>query len=65
MVKRFINSFYVCECDRCKKTCVVLSSLANNVHSCAQAARSIGWSFGRNKKNVLCDECRLNNFKKY
>lgn len=48
---------YCCKCDICGKTAYVNEDLKNRIYNGAQAARSIHWSFGKDK-SVKCDVCR-------
>ena len=49
---------YFCCCDNCRKIIVVPKTIS--IYNGAQAARSVGWAFGKNGK-VLCDCCRKGN----
>lgn len=48
-------SYYFCQCDKCGKTAKVDPS--REIYNGAQAVRSLGWSFGKDRR-VLCDSCR-------
>lgn len=55
MINRYALFYYVLTCDKCgAKKNVEETKTAYNA---AQAARSIGWSYGRNGA-VLCKNCR-------
>lgn len=51
---------YVCRCDRCHKMAIVPEG--KEIYNGAQAVRSIGWSYGKDK-SVYCDTCRKENRK--
>lgn len=51
--------YYVCQCDNCKTIAEVKRTA--DIYNAAQAARSLNWSFGKDKK-VLCKRCRMNNY---
>lgn len=54
---------YVCRCDKCHKMVIVPEG--KQIYNGAQAVRSIGWSYGKDK-SVICDICRRqNHFDKY
>ena len=48
MVSSYRKTFFVCECDLCGLTLVIEKS--SKVYNRAQAARSFGFSYGRNRK---------------
>lgn len=48
--------YYVCKCDICGKISEAIEG-STAIYNSAQAARSIGWSFGKDGK-VHCEECR-------
>lgn len=49
---------YVCKCDGCGKMAIVPESTEN--YNAAQAVRSLGWSYGKDK-SVYCKKCRRSN----
>lgn len=51
---------YICRCDRCRKMAIVPEN--EEIRNGAQAVRSLGWSFGKDK-SVYCDNCRKQNRK--
>lgn len=51
---------YICKCDSCSKMEIVPET--TEIYNRAQAVRSLGWSYGKNK-SVLCDICRKKNFR--
>lgn len=52
---------FVCRCDVCGERQDVEESLSGGIYNGAQAVRSLGWSFGKDK-SVKCDKCRMDNF---
>lgn len=46
---------YVCTCDKCGKREEVKET--ERIYNGAQAVRSLGWKFGKDK-SVKCSECR-------
>ncbi len=46
---------YVCTCDKCGKREEVEET--KTIYNGAQAVRSLGWKFGKDK-TVKCSECR-------
>lgn len=50
--------YYSCICDKCGKYEQVRES--NTIYNRAQAVRSLGWSYGKDK-SVLCNYCRKAN----
>ncbi len=50
---------FVCKCDDCERLEEVEES--PEIYNGAQAVRSLGWSFGKDK-SVKCDKCRMDNF---
>ncbi len=52
---------YVCTCDDCDKSIEVKENKRIGIYNAAQAVRSLGWSFGKDK-SVRCDKCRQNNW---
>ena len=48
---------FSCRCDICGKTAEVKENYPR-IYNGAQAVRSLGWSFGKDK-SVKCDRCRL------
>lgn len=51
---------YMCVCDICKNVSLVDAYLQSNIYNQAQAVRSLGWSYTRDKK-VICKHCRKHN----
>lgn len=49
-------SSFLCRCDKCGKKELVLRTLTENYNG-AQAVRSLGWSFGKDR-SVFCESCR-------
>jgi len=47
---------FVCTCDGCGKRAEVEENY-QGIYNGAQAVRSLGWSFGKDKR-VLCSKCR-------
>lgn len=60
MIKTYNIHIFVCQCDRCGEIREVQESLT--AYNAAQAARSIGWSYGKDKK-TFCRNCRKQNLK--
>ena len=54
-VEKYTITVYVCICDECGKKQHVEKNL--NIYNSAQAVRSIGWSFGKDR-SIFCDLCR-------
>ncbi|MDE6597975.1 MAG: hypothetical protein K2K60_05000 [Clostridia bacterium] len=50
-----ITHVFVCKCDKCGKSEEVNET--EKIYNGAQAVRSLGWSFGKDK-SVKCDKCR-------
>lgn len=50
---------YVCTCDECGKCIEVQEN--DKIYNGAQAARSLGWKFGKDR-SVKCDKCRSNDW---
>ena len=48
---------YCCKCDMCDKVVYVPENIQAGIYNGAQAARSLHWSFGKDK-SVKCDVCR-------
>jgi hypothetical protein len=46
-----------CICDQCKARHDVLENEAEGIYNGAQAVRSLGWSYGKDK-SVKCAACR-------
>ena len=63
MVSSYSIRVYVCCCDDCGRVQQVRSDTALNIKNGAYAVRSIGWSFGRDGKTVICDKCRSDNYR--
>ena len=59
-VYRITQVHYVCRCDRCHKMAIVPQTA--QIYNGAQAVRSLGWSYGKDK-SVYCDKCRKQNWK--
>lgn len=59
-VTSYSIKYYVCVCDKCGKRSDPIKD-TSQVYNRAQAARSIGWSYGKDCK-VLCDNCRMDNW---
>ena len=51
---------FLCTCDKCGEQAEVPQNNARGIYNGAQAARSLGWSFGQNG-NVKCSVCRQSN----
>lgn len=51
---------FVCKCDICGKLVEVKENY-HGIYNGAQAVRSLGWSFGKDK-SVKCDKCRMDNY---
>ena len=58
-VKLTNNPYYFCVCDNCKTTAKV--ERTSKIYNAAQAVRSLGWSFGRDRQ-VYCVKCRQRNY---
>lgn len=56
MVKGFSKYYYDVRCDVCGKSCLVEKDIELGIYNSAQAVRSLGWHFGRDKK-VTCLDC--------
>ena len=54
---------YFCRCDKCLKSASVERDDDAGIYNGAQAVRSLGWSFSKDGKTVLCDTCRNYRFK--
>ena len=52
----FSTPTFLCKCDRCGRIEHVEKNYDKNYNG-AQAVRSLGWSFGKDK-TVKCDRCR-------
>ena len=50
---------YHCTCDKCNISKSVTAT--TQIYNPAQAVRSLGWSYGKDK-SILCDKCRKNNY---
>lgn len=50
--------YYSCICDKCGKFETVEES--TTIYNRAQAVRSLGWSYGKDK-SVICETCRKRN----
>lgn len=48
---------FICKCDVCDLTEQVEENSVVGIYNGAQAVRSLGWSFGKDKR-VLCNNCR-------
>lgn len=48
---------YVCICDKCGKRVDVEEDIKAGIYNGAQAVRSFGWKFGKDK-SVKCADCR-------
>lgn len=59
MVEYYTVAYYLCVCDSCGKKENVNRS--ETVYNAAQAARYLGWSYGRDRK-CYCKSCRRNNY---
>ncbi len=57
-VRLFNIPYYTCTCDNCREQKDVTKN--PKIYNSAQAARSLGWSFGRDGK-TFCKKCRKNN----
>lgn len=62
MIKGFCKYYYVIKCDVCGKSEVVERDFDHGVYNGAQAVRSLGWSYGRDKR-VMCKDCRIGNIR--
>ncbi len=51
--------YYSCICDKCGKYKQVQER--DTIYNRAQAVRSLGWSYGKDK-SVLCNYCRKLNY---
>lgn len=60
-VVTFSVHYFVCTCDNCGKESTVSENRRIGIYNKAQAVRSLGWSFGKDK-SILCDTCRQNNY---
>ncbi len=58
-VQSKIIRVYTCTCDECGKSQDVQPS--DEIYNAAQAVRSLGWKFGKDR-SVKCDECRRNDW---
>ena len=59
-VRGYSVHVFVCTCDKCGKREDVQEN-PSVVYNGAQAVRSLGWSYGKDKR-VLCDKCRQGNW---
>lgn len=59
-IKSYKVRYYVCKCDECGKVSEAIEK-TSKIYNAAQAARSIGWSFGKNG-SIFCSECRRKNW---
>lgn len=64
MVGMYKIRVYVIECDCCKCVRAVEEDFSKRIYNGAQAVRSIGWSYGRNKQ-VLCSKCKIDRCKRH
>ncbi len=53
----FNVKYYVCTCDICGKVSDPIQKI-ESIYNSAQAARSIGWSFGKDG-STHCPNCRV------
>ena len=58
-VKSYSVHVFVCTCDNCGK-CVEVKQTVK-IYNGAQAVRSLGWKFGKDK-SVKCSDCRRNDW---
>ena len=58
MVGTLRKTYYVCQCDNCKKIMSVEKS--DVIYNKAEAVRFLKWSFSRDRK-VTCKDCRKHN----
>lgn len=58
-VSSFCERIYICVCDDCGKREIVRENYPR-IYNGAQAVRSLGWSFGKDK-SVKCNKCRRSN----
>ena len=63
MVTSYSKLYYLCQCDNCKAIVTVEKDLNLKIYNRAQAVRSLGWSFSEDGKTVVCDRCRLDNYR--
>ena len=61
MIGSYTIHIFVCKCDNCGR---IVQVKEDNIraYNAAQAARSIGWSFGKDKK-TYCPLCRKQRLK--
>lgn len=59
MIYGYKKYYFVITCDICGKKIEIEKT--KQIYNGAQAARSTGWSFGKNKK-IKCNQCRLKEF---
>lgn len=59
-IRTYSVHVYICVCDDCGKRIEVEEDILNGIYNGAQAVRSLGWSFGKDK-SVKCDKCRRSN----
>lgn len=52
--------FFLCTCDKCGKQEEVPQNTDRGIYNGAQAARSLGWSFGQ-RGEIKCNVCRRSN----
>lgn len=52
--------YFHCTCDKCGKEMTVAEDRRIGIYNAAQAVRSLGWSYGKDK-SVFCFDCRRNN----
>ena len=58
MIVSYSKTYYQCVCDNCKNFIVVEKT--TDIYNRAQAVRSVGWSYAKNR-TVLCKKCRKHN----
>ena len=58
MVGTLRKTYYVCQCDNCKR--IISVEKSDVIYNKAEAVRFFKWSFSRDRK-VFCIECRKNN----
>lgn len=64
MVTSYSKLYYFCQCDNCKRVITLEKDLDKKIYNRAQAVRYLGWLFSQDGRTVLCDRCRLDNYRK-
>ena len=57
MVFNISKHYFKCFCDKCGLMVEVEENIFIGIYNGAQAARSLGWSFGKDRR-CFCSSCR-------